>query len=238
MNKAIWAIPGFLGLPSDWDFLNSHGVTGVDWQAFAWNSLPDWAVQFNQWVSRSGQNRSLLIGYSFGGRLALHALLNQPELWEGAIIISAHPGLTDRLEKQKRINQDRLWAERFAQEEWKSLMEAWNRQVVFSHEAHILERQEEDYQRANLIRALLQGSLGTQQDLRLPISQLQIPILWLTGSKDPGYSSLAQGMSFLHPLSRWMKVEGAGHRLLWSQPVKCSQLILDFSNNIYANGAF
>lgn len=228
MPSAIWAISGFLGLPSDWDLLQSHRVEAVDWQAFSLGSLPDWGAHFNQWAYRQGKGPSVLIGYSLGGRLALHALLNQPDLWKGAVIISAHPGLADAGERAKRLAQDQQWADRFENEEWQSLMDVWNSQDIFSHDPIVFERKEKDYQRPRLMQALLHGSLGSQVDLRQQISELQIPILWITGSKDQRYSSIARGLSFKHPLSQAVQVEGAGHRVPWAQPAAFTTLLQDF----------
>lgn len=228
MPFPTWAVSGFLGLPSDWDFLQSEHIVGIDWQAFSWNSLPDWGDQFNFWASRQNNGPSVLIGYSLGGRLALHALLQNPDQYRGAVIISAHPGLSDECDKEKRTKNDRKWAERFANEEWASLMASWNGQEVFSRDPFIFERKEENYQRPHLMRALMQGSLGSQRDLREPISELKIPLLWLTGSKDERYSSLAQNLSFKHPLSRWEQVEGAGHRAPWAKPDEFLKRVHDF----------
>lgn len=228
MPSAIWAISGFLGLPSDWDFLQSHQVKAVDWQAYPFHSLPDWGAHFNQWVERQGKGPSVLIGYSLGGRLALHVLLNQPDLWKGAVIISAHPGLADEAERTKRLAHDQQWAERFENEEWQPLMDAWNSQDIFSHDPIVFERKEKDYQRPRLVQALLHGSLGCQIDLRKQISELQVPLLWITGSKDQRFSSIARGLSFKHRLSQAIKVEGAGHRVPWAQPAAFKRLLLDF----------
>lgn len=230
MTAPIWAVSGFLGLPTDWDFLQFPQVAAVDPHALSWNSLPDWGARFNEWVSR-GTVPSLLIGYSLGGRLALHALLNNPKQWKGAVIISAHPGLSDPLEKAKRLEHDRKWAARFEKEEWASLMQAWNGQEVFSHDPSV-ERKEHEYRRDQLVHTLLKGSLSTQADLRHQISQLEMPLLWITGSQDHRFSTLAQTLSFKHPLSRWAKVEGAGHRVPWTQPADFKNLLQQFQDEL------
>ena len=199
MEVPIYAVSGFLGLPSDWSFLTSPQTAAVDWQSFSWKSLSDWGIQFNEWVQRQGKGPSILIGYSLGGRLALHALLNNPSLWRGAVIISAHPGLVDHQQgRAKRLEHDRRWAARFESEAWASLMQSWNAQEVFSRDAFVFERKEKDYQRPQLMQGLLQGSLGCQSDLRQPISELEIPLLWITGSKDHRYCALAQTLCFKH----------------------------------------
>jgi 2-succinyl-6-hydroxy-2,4-cyclohexadiene-1-carboxylate synthase len=227
----IWALSGFLGLPHDWDFLGWKNLVAVDWQAFSWNSLPEWGRVFNHWVKEQSQSPKVLMGYSFGGRLALHALIDQPYLWQAAIIISAHIGLSNLEECQKRQQQDQMWAKRFESEDWISLMRAWNLQEIFSQDLISFERQEHNYQRFQLVKALIQGSLGRQADLCQQIASLPMPILWVTGSKDHRYSQIAQTLSFAHPNSQWKQIELAGHRVPWAQPQIFSQLIQSFCIN-------
>lgn len=218
MNSTLWAIPGFLGQPTDWDFLPWEGFIGFDYQSIQWNSLQDWAKSFNQLVQQHQLEPGILMGYSLGGRLALHALIDHPGLWRGAIIISAHPGLSEQQERDKRLIHDQQWAERFSKEEWQPLMKAWNNQEVFSQEDYHFERGENDYQRNQLVHALLTGSLALQKDLREPISGLNLPILWITGSRDQKYTKLAETVRLKHPMSRKLIIPEAGHRTPWGQP--------------------
>lgn len=230
--STIWSIPGFLGLAADWQLLPDKKLKGIDPYCFPLTSLTTWAHHFNAWISEQQQTPSILMGYSMGGRLALHALIDHPSQWQAAIIVSAHPGLSDALEREKRTERDQQWAQRFAQEEWISLMKAWNQQELFAQEAYCFERHEHHYQREKLVQSLLQGSLGKQQDLRQEIGQLTLPILWITGEKDLAYSQLAQSLSFHHPLSKWEIIAQSGHRIPWSQPYAFIDLIDDFLDKL------
>jgi 2-succinyl-6-hydroxy-2,4-cyclohexadiene-1-carboxylate synthase len=224
----IWALSGFLGLPHDWDFLQWKHLLAVDWQVFSLNSLTTWGIEFNDWVNKHSQDPKILMGYSLGGRLALHALINQPQSWQAAIIISAHVGLGDLQERQKRQQHDQGWAKRFEDENWINLMKAWNAQEVFACDSVCFERRESDYQRHKLVQALIGGSLGGQADLRQHIASLPIPILWVTGSHDRHYCEIAQTLTFAHPHSYWKKIERAGHRVPWSQPKMFSEVVVNF----------
>lgn len=228
----IWAIPGFLGLPSDWNFLRLKQIAGVDWQTVYLKNLSDWGAQFNRRIASEENNPSILMGYSLGGRLALHALLDNPRQWKGAIIISAHPGLCDPGEKIKRIEHDQQWAARFETEEWTSLMKAWNGQDIFSKDLFHFERNEQDYQRNQLSQVLRQGSLGIQEDLRQQIKELKIPLLWITGSDDLKYSQIAKTLSFSNHHSRWEKIPNAGHRAPWAQPIIFESLLKQFLSEL------
>ncbi len=233
MKKTIiWSIPGFLGLAADWQLLPSQALQGINPYAFPLSSLADWARHFNIWMSEQTQAPEILMGYSMGGRLALHALIDRPSQWKAAIIVSAHPGLSEAKEREKRQARDQQWAQRFAQEEWTSLIHAWNQQEIFAQDTYCFERREVDYQREKLVHCLTHGSLSQQEDLRQKIQQLTLPILWVTGGKDLIYNNLAQTLSFSHPLSQWISIAHAGHRVPWSQPQVFIDFIYKFLNKL------
>jgi 2-succinyl-6-hydroxy-2,4-cyclohexadiene-1-carboxylate synthase len=131
----IWTIPGFLGLPTDWHHFSMKECRAIDLSHFPWNSLPIWSSSFNEWVKKQKKEKNILLGYSLGGRLALHCLLEDPSLWHAAIIISAHPGIQDPVQKNGRYQKDVQWAQRFLHEEWISLLSDWNAQSVFQNES-------------------------------------------------------------------------------------------------------
>lgn len=225
-ENIIWSIPGFLGLATDWQLLPSQALQGINPYAFSLSSLADWACHFNTWISEQTQAPGILMGYSMGGRLALHTLIDRPAQWKAAIIVSAHPGLSEVKEREKRRTRDQQWAQRFAQEEWTSLIKAWNQQEIFAQDTYCFERREVDYQREKLVQCLTQGSLSQQENLRQKIQQLNVPILWITGGKDLIHRALAKTVSFSHPLSQWVNIAHAGHRVPWSQ----SQVFIDLIN--------
>lgn len=229
----ILAIPGFLGLPLDWDFLQLNNLRGVDWQSFSLNSFSEWTSEYLEWVSlQELKPNRILMGYSLGGRLALHALIAKPELWTGAIIISAHVGLANVQEKEKRYEKDKDWANRFETEDWTTLMESWESQDVFQSDTFQFKRDEKQYQRTKLARALTNLSLSKQENLYDSIQTLPIPILWVTGVKDEKYSKLAQNVIFVDPRSKCVQIANAGHRAPWTQPHLFSQTVKAFLKEI------
>lgn len=228
----FWALPGFLGLPQDWDFLAWKNLVGVDPLFFAMDGLTGWATQFNDWIQIQKSEQNLLMGYSLGGRLALHALIDRPLLWQAAIIVSAHAGLTDPKAKEERQKLDAMWAEMFCNEPWPRLMEAWDSRGVFAGDSYRFCRLEDTYQRQKLADLLKEGSLGRQDDLRPRIAELQIPILWITGSEDARFCEVAQTMRFSHPHSRRIVISEAGHRVPWSQPKVFADQVQSFLNEL------
>lgn len=223
MNR-IWAVSGFLGLSSDWDFLLRSDVLGVDPTDFL--PEPEQAKPFDRWASRFNrrcfseehpEDSSILIGYSLGGRLALHALIDRPDKWDAAVIVSAHPGLKTGEERTLRLSEDKKWAELFKVAEWETLMNRWNSRGVFGKNRFQFERREQEYSRSILARTLDSFSLGRQSDLREAISLLSMPILWITGAEDTRFCELASDLRFAHPSSRKPVISEAGHRAPWDR---------------------
>lgn len=225
MNDQILAIPGFLGLASDWD---EFGFTGIDAAQFDCSGLIQWADQFNLHVQSNLKGRSFLAGYSLGGRLAMHALIQNPMLWKGAIIISAHPGLDKNEQRMSRLRADLQVAERFKIDDWNTLMNDWNGLPVFAADRFQFERKESDFCREHLASILSGFSLGRQNDLRDEISQLPMPILWVVGEKDSTYCQLAQSIKFKNPLSSVRIVPDSGHRVPWEQSKAFKNIVHDF----------
>jgi len=215
-SKTLYALTGFLGCSSDWDFFCAadfgvgHLIPVIPKSTV---SLESWGADF----SLGKQKKSILLGYSLGGRLALHAILSTPSFWEAAIIVSAHPGLLSESERKTRLLADETWANRFLSEDWDPLLNAWNQQSVLKTSVP-LKRNEKDYDRKELAQMLRTWSLGKQRDLREEISRLSIPVLWITGERDLSYNALSLTVFLNHPLSRHETILHSGHRVPWDAP--------------------
>lgn len=160
------------------------------------------------------------MGYSLGGRLALHALIDSPQQWSEAIIISAHPGLAEGV-RAKRREEDAIWAKRFLEEPWSDVLQAWNNREVFAHDKPVV-RKEQNFSRSLLAQALTTWSLGNQKDLAEAIGKLPMPITWVVGEYDTKFVSEAMRLSFANPSSRVIIVPGAGHRIDFETVAKIS----------------
>jgi 2-succinyl-6-hydroxy-2,4-cyclohexadiene-1-carboxylate synthase len=233
MSATVFCLHGFLGRPSDWDFLKTPSedarLEKVDpFRIFAPTSgsgMSDWASKFNEKVAAM-PGRRVLLGYSMGGRLALHSLVRNPSLWDAAIIVSASPGIQES-EKQVRITADEAWAHRFESENWESVVQAWDTLPVFGGKPQTLPRIENEYRRSDLAGALRAWSVGRQDDLKSRLTTLELPILWITGEQDPRYCDIAKDLQArLSPaassgpsqLWEFVKIQDAGHRAPWEQP--------------------
>lgn len=219
----LYALHGFLGAVSDWDFvagaLPECIVHKVDLWKDADKSLNQWALSFNSAVEPIPGKR-LCIGYSMGARLGLHAVCSRPDLWDGAVFISGHPGLESSDLKQDRLESDRKWAAKVLADPWPQLLTDWEGQAVFQGTGNTFVRIEADFSREALSQALLNWSLGMQDCFLATIKELTIPILWIAGAKDEKFLQLAQRVVLSHPKSKVMIASDAGHRVPWQIPEK------------------
>jgi len=235
----IWLVHGFLGRAADWDGLaRALAAAGIDevrrCDLFAPEpadpdpdlelrpgraspDLPTWGERFAARATATGR-RPVVVGYSLGARLALHALLAAPEAWRAAILVSAHPGLASEAERSARRAADEVWARRFETDAWADLMRAWHAQPVFGGRGGSRARGEARFDRTRLAAALRVWSLGTQENLRPRLRTLRCPVLWLAGDGDEKFVRVARDAAPEVPDVELRIVEGAGHRVPWEAP--------------------
>jgi 2-succinyl-6-hydroxy-2,4-cyclohexadiene-1-carboxylate synthase len=156
-----------------------------------------------------------LLGYSLGGRLALHALTTKPENWEAAILLSPHPGLQSIAERAARLQQDKAWAARFLNDPWDQVMAEWNGQAVLAGTS--ASQPELEASGRQVAQAFDGWSLGRQQDLRPLLPSVKCPVLWITGELDEKFTALARACTLL-PNGIHRTIPNAGHRVHLDQP--------------------
>jgi len=239
----IICLHGFLGKSSDWDLIHSYFVvsplaTHIEWWSVDYmnqpelnstNSFLSWAESFNQKVlEKFPCGRRILVGYSLGGRLALHALAAKSNIYDAAIFLSTNPGILREKEKHERSQADQQWAQKFTTLPWPELLREWNAQSVFKDGALEPQREEVSYDRELLSSALTEWSLAKQGDFREFVAMNSDKILWLTGEKDIKFLSLAMELKKRAPGLSAAVVAKASHRLIFDKPSEVAQLMIQF----------
>jgi len=196
------------------------------------------SVGFDCWVEgfcdaveiQLGQKKSLILGYSLGGRLALHACLSRPDLWRGAIIVGADPGLESEEEKKLQLDIDLKWAERLKREPLEKLAEEWDAQPVFCGFENAAPRNFDELDAAKLGKKFEVFSKGLQENLAPKLAELQKPpILFLSGEMDQKYQGIGEKLSKSTSVVKAQIVADAGHRVPWENPESFSQALIDFA---------
>jgi 2-succinyl-6-hydroxy-2,4-cyclohexadiene-1-carboxylate synthase len=223
-----WLLHGAVGMAADWRAFAKRlaaakvGTRAVDmWRFLESQPLPlaEFGAAFNAdaagEVSRG--NGRVLMGYSMGGRLALHALLERNPPWQAAVIVAAHPGLVDPAEREVRRAADAAWAARALTANWQEFLDAWNAQAVLgtpmprdagAAAAMAMRRRE-------IARGFVDWSLAMQEPLWHRLAEITVPVLWVAGENDAKFLELARRAVAVLPQARLAVAPGAGHRVPW-----------------------
>jgi len=160
---------------------------------------------------------ALWVGYSMGGRMALHVALAHPDQVEGLVLISTTPGIDSPEQRKARRAADDALAERIHTEGTEAFLDFWLAQPLFGtlppdsarREARLANKED------GLASSLRLAGTGSQEPLWDRLAQLKkrsLPVLLIAGELDRKYSDEAARMaSAIGPTARVVIVSGAGH---------------------------
>ena len=237
----IWALHGAVGMAADWrEFAASlpaelQGVRRLDLWRFL-DCCPMPLGKFGNTLAEEVKRidpAPTLVAYSMGGRLALHALLAQPDLWKAAVIVSAHPGLSEESDRVERRKKDAEWSTAALKGEWSDFLRKWNAQDVLGDTGDMADRAVLKTRRASIARSFVDWSLGAQADLVPQLDKITCPVLWLTGARDAKFTDIAQNAVSRMPNAKHQIIPDCGHRVPWEKPKEFAQSCeLFFRNNL------
>jgi len=194
-------------------------------------SFDNWTEDFCGRVkAKANGEKSILLGYSLGGRLALHACLSRPDLWEAAIVVGADPGLESEEEKKVQLHRDRKWAERLKREPLEKLVNEWDAQSVFCGIGNQAPRNLGEMHPDRISHQFEVFSKGIQQNLVPKLAELKKPpVLFVSGEKDHKYQGIGEKLAKSSSVFRAEVIANAGHRVPWENPESFVQVLIDFA---------
>lgn len=176
-----------------------------------------------------------VLGYSMGGRLALHLAAAAPDRVGALVLESSSPGIADAAERQARVAADEALADVIAREGLAAFVERWERLPLFASQASLSEetRARLHAQRlrnnplglANSLRGM---GTGQQESLWDRLAALDVRTLLIAGTLDAKYRALAHQMAAALPNARAVIVPGAGHAVHLEQPQAFAKNVLEF----------
>ena len=175
--------------------------------------------------------RAAYLGYSLGGRVALHLALDQPALVDRLVLVSATAGIEDRRERAARRESAEALARSLEAEGVDAFLERWLAQPLLAglpvDAAGVQARRENTAE--GLAASLRMLGTGVQEPLWQRLHELRMPVLVVAGERDEKFSELA-----LH-LGGWIGehaalalVPGAGHACHLEQSEAFLEVVLPF----------
>jgi 2-succinyl-6-hydroxy-2,4-cyclohexadiene-1-carboxylate synthase len=176
-------------------------------------------------IGEAGRWPADLVGYSMGGRIALHFAATFPGRVERLVLESASPGLSTEAERRTRRSADEALAARIEAQGIEAFVDAWEAQPLFESRRlaspdvrarqHELRLKNDARSLATALVALGTGALPSLWE-RLP--SISVPTLLVVGSLDLKFVDIAERMAAAMPDARVAMVEGAGHTVHLERP--------------------
>jgi 2-succinyl-6-hydroxy-2,4-cyclohexadiene-1-carboxylate synthase len=229
-------LPGFMQHADTW----SPVAAGVG------ERYPSKVVEFTTWtfderlaeIGDATSTGDVLVGYSMGGRLALHAALRDPDRYAGLVMLGASPGIADAGERRARAAADEELAAWIESQPITAVVERWERNPVFATQAPELvsaqRRGRLRHSPADLARLLRTAGQGALPPLWHRLGELRMPVLALAGEHDSAYRAIAERMrAYADARDGRLRIEaalvrGAGHAAHLEQPERVRDLLLDW----------
>lgn len=186
-------------------------------------------------IGAAGSWPADLIGYSMGGRIALHFAAAFPERVRRLVLESASAGLETEAERAERRAADAALAARIVSEGMEWFVEHWEAQPLFEPRSRldpaILARERELRMRndARSLAATLTGlGTGSLPSLWDRLGRIETPTLLIAGELDGKFVQIAERMTRAMPHARMVVVPGAGHTVHLEAPAAWLDAVVGF----------
>jgi 2-succinyl-6-hydroxy-2,4-cyclohexadiene-1-carboxylate synthase len=251
-NPAILFLHGFLGLGEDWlevakelsrdhfcvlPDLPGHGQS----RELSDHQSTDMAAASEAIVNLLDDlkiDRVTLLGYSMGGRIALHTILRFAHRVLALVLESASPGIEDDKERRDRAALDDLRADQIERKGVAAFVEQWYNAPLFDSLHHrpeklaLLKQSRLKHDPHTLAMALREFSVGRQPSLWKDIVRLNVPTLVIAGALDRKYCIIADKMAASMPGCRQVTIGSAGHNTHFEQPQEFLARLREFLHDV------
>ena len=234
----MWTLlHGFTGAPRSWSRVLNHAQLdrspvvpalaghGQDWRS---RDVESFEVEVTRVVAvASGADRPRLLGgYSMGARVAMGLLAQQPHLFDAALLIGVHPGLTDDAARTARRELDAGRARSLREKGLAEFVAGWEDLPLFASQRNLSREvlaEQRDIRLAQDAEGLARGlevlGLAEMPDYRAAIRSSEVPITLMTGSLDSKFSEIASALAREHAHIDAEVVDGVGHNVVLEAPM-------------------
>ena len=192
---------------------------------------PSKIVDFSTWtfdgrlaeIEAATAAGDVLVGYSMGGRLSLHAALRAPERYGGLAMVGVSAGIEDPAEGAARVQADEALAAWIESSSMEDVVARWEHNLVFASQSPALIEAQRPGRLAHsptdLAMLLRSAGQGAMVPVWERLDELRIPVLALAGENDSKYWEAAQRMrASAEGRIEARSVPGAGHAAHLEKP--------------------
>ncbi len=160
------------------------------------------------------------VGYSMGGRVALHAALAHPAAVERLVLIGATAGIDDPAERAARRRADDRLADHIEEVGVATFIDEWLANPLFAGltEQTALRSDRLRNEASGLAASLRATGTGTQTPLWDRLREIECPVLVLVGERDAKFTELGRRLVDAIADAELVVVPKAGHSVHLEQP--------------------
>ena len=183
------------------------------------------------------------LGYSMGGRTALHVAAAHPTAVRSLSLIGASPGLDCAEDRVARRSADELLAARIEREGIEAFVDYWENIPLFA-----TQRALPDEARARIREGRLRNTVtglanslrgmgtGAQEPLQARLATVTMPALIMAGELDQKFTEAGRAMTSVMPRARFESIAAAGHAAQTERPAECAELVASFITSLDSQG--
>ena len=232
-ERAVVLLHGFSGSSADWGDLipglrgmeravitvdlAGHGKSGVPEDPSRY-TMAETVRDLDEILDMLGVAEADWVGYSMGGRVALHVALACPARVRSLVLESASAGIEDLVSRAKRRWADESLAVRIEERGIRWFADYWGAHPIFETQRELppatlaaLHGRRIANRPAGLARSLRGMGQGAQEYVGGRLAEIKCGSLFIAGERDPKYAELARSTSDAVPGSRCVIVPKAGH---------------------------
>ncbi len=232
---------GFLGKADDWSSI-ARGLPcpslAIDLPGHGGSvaAQGDWFEETSGALDRLMEaehiDRARVVGYSLGGRVAMHFALSFPDRIEKLVVESSNPGIEPKAERAARRASDDIWAEKI-ERDWPDILSEWYDQSVFSSLLdspllHVIKKARAKGEPTRLAEALRGYSIGRHLSIWNQLVALKPDMLFIAGTRDSKYQDIGSRLQEGSPRIKFVPVERAGHIVHLEQPRAYLAALVEF----------
>ena len=163
--------------------------------------------------------RFALVGYSMGGRVALHMALAHPDRIVALVLIGARDGIDDSVERADRIAADEALADRIESEGIEWFADYWANRPLFASQRHRLSARQRAELRSQRLACHPRGlalslrgmGTGAVEPVGCRLGELPMPCALIAGVEDAKFAAIAHHMAAAIPHAVVHLIPDAGH---------------------------
>lgn len=244
---------GFTGSTETWGSLRSaaektHKVIAVDLPGHGKSTAPNdprcyaltrVADDLIHVLDKFSIDRTVILGYSMGGRTALRFALAHGDRVSGLILESMSPGITDSAGRAARSRSDNALADAIESDGIEAFVNRWERLPIWDTQRSLsddvrnrLRKQRLENRQEGLANSLRGAGAGQDEPVFDRLAEIEAPTLLIAGALDTRYVDIATSMQKAMPNAHLSIIPEAGHASHFERPEAFASAVMAFLQDI------